>query len=68
MIFEDYSISVEGLTGMKLTWIQFLTLLQMRFKKGLREYSALFYEIFYPTLLLVVGAVVFYSIQSINGP
>lgn len=40
----------------------------MRFKKGMREYTALFYEIFYPTLLLIVGAIVFYSIKNLNAP
>ena len=40
----------------------------MRFKKGLREYTALFYEIFYPTLLLLVGAIVYSSVMNIQGP
>lgn len=66
-MFEDYSISVSGLRGFKLTWLQFTTILKMRFKKGLWEYLALFYEIFYPTLLLFVGALVYYSVMNLSG-
>ena len=64
MLNDEYCLIDNAVEGSSLVWLQWKTLIGMRFTKLKREYKNLMFEIVLPMMMMIISGVVFFAIQN----